>query len=185
MGAVRTIKRCLIQIIASHSSVLFGRYLASKLVIFPAKKLKFSDFLSDQIRCARDFDIQTVENYDPVWKTLFQARGDVLWMPYHVQMPLPDDFEDISQDIFEQFYRWVKAIGCREAQSSLLGIVCQQFVCFPPIPTLKSSIIDEVRNAAEGKILVPLDRDTKRRACMLQEGYLYRLYLGYVCDEQY
>ena len=38
LGAVRTIKRGLIRIIASRSSVLFGRYLASKLVIFPANK---------------------------------------------------------------------------------------------------------------------------------------------------
>ena len=161
------------------------RFLCKKLRVVPERVPNIADQLSDQIQHARHFYMGDVAELSSDDVRRFRLREDIDILPYHCSLEAPISVAELRRDVVPQLSDWIKRIGFAELEADLEQKCQWQHLHDPTWIKIPQQFIEQVRAAADGRILVPLDRDTKRRAAMEPLGYACRLFEGYMADTEF
>lgn len=192
LEVARAAVREALRTVGKATSSRVRRYMAAKVRAQAVRRPNLADGLSDQIRAASAFDPGVVEAMDEEMATFYDQRRDVRWVPHHVFFQLPDEAAVVATAVQRGIEQWLHSIG----QGSLAmdaGVLVQGGAMRTLGANVRqdgAGVADElqqvVRSSLEpGSVLVPLDRDTRRRAAMDVAGYWRRLYTGFLRDADF
>lgn len=183
LSRLRRLLRCFAHFVGERTSPLVKAYIRTKLSVVFARAPTVEVQLTDQISAAREFQLQRVLDLSPADKARYQQRLDVARLPVHAKLPGYDDVGHTYQ-LAESFLR--RCVASMGFQDAPLGEWMRR--CKLPHSYGEDAareLAQYVRGLCPGKVLVPLDRDTRRRVAMDAAGYEYRLWQGYIADTKF
>lgn len=166
---------------ARSTSRAVADFIMSRIKFVPTSPGDIAQQLADQIQMARMFRPSIVEQMPEQANTFDCQRKDAYKLRYHVHYPAADDLQHIKRSVEAQLWQWAVRTGQTHIGSANgINLRLQQHQLLGSDETEK--VVNFVRAQANEQILVPLDRDTRRRCTMDAAGYRYRLQQGYFND---
>eukprot|EP00974_Lingulodinium_polyedra_P088565 8588034-Lingulodinium_polyedra.AAC.1 len=162
-------------------------FIASNVSVVPQAASRTDCELMDQIVVANEFTKQKGKVEDKLEKKKYKKRKDVEWIPDHCSLGTVEYLRDIKSSCQWQIHHWLWYIGFAQ----LHAIVDDFFQQWREYNNSTDSRIWEwmydIREQYSGseRMLVVLDKDTKRRCSMSPQGYYYRLKKGFVDDDEF
>ena len=178
--AMKAVKRTVAFVLRRFSSQwpsCCRQVVGSRVRVQLAQAPNTSLLLSDHIRQAKKFSVSLTESISEPLKSAIDKRLDVRRVPFHVHIPMPDEPGEIANAVWDDIKSWSEYLQVDVSREELWGVLHGTLVSMvQPSPFDAKKYAESIRSCVKGGVLVPLDRDTRRRVVMSHEGYCKRLY---------
>eukprot|EP00974_Lingulodinium_polyedra_P076395 7393153-Lingulodinium_polyedra.AAC.1 len=152
-------------------------FIASNVSVVPQAASRTDYELMDQIVVANEFTKQRGKVEDKLEKKKYKKREDVEWIPDHCSLGTVEYLGDIKSSCRWQIHNWLCYIGLTQLHTTADDFFKRWREYNNSTDNRIWEWLYDVREQYSGseRMLVVLDKDTKRRCSMSPQGYYYRL----------